>query len=97
MDELPAAERARLKARHDATYPVLGGRNILRKLNAANRTHAAFVVNRLLGQDAQPTVLPTSSRPFDRAHRPNLATRGMTDATCGRAATPSVCDQSAAD
>lgn len=25
MDELPAAERARLKARHDATYPVLGG------------------------------------------------------------------------
>ena len=27
-------------------------RNILNKLNAANRTHAAFVVNRLLGQDA---------------------------------------------
>jgi DNA-binding NarL/FixJ family response regulator len=27
-------------------------RNILKKLNAANRTHAAFVVNRLLGQDA---------------------------------------------
>src|SRR5260370_1860380 len=28
-------------------------RNILKKLNAANRTHAAFVVNRLLGQDAK--------------------------------------------
>jgi DNA-binding NarL/FixJ family response regulator len=27
-------------------------RNILRKLNAANRTHAAFVANRLLGQAA---------------------------------------------
>jgi DNA-binding NarL/FixJ family response regulator len=28
-------------------------RNILKKLNAANRTHAAFVANRLLGQDAE--------------------------------------------
>jgi len=25
--------------------------NILKKLNAANRTHAAFVANRLLGHD----------------------------------------------
>jgi DNA-binding NarL/FixJ family response regulator len=33
-------------------------RNILRKLNAENRTHAAFVVNRLLGQDAEPAALP---------------------------------------
>jgi DNA-binding NarL/FixJ family response regulator len=28
-------------------------RNILKKLNATNRTHAAFVANRLLGQDAE--------------------------------------------
>jgi DNA-binding NarL/FixJ family response regulator len=28
-------------------------RNILRKLNAANRTHAVFVANRLLGQNAE--------------------------------------------
>jgi DNA-binding NarL/FixJ family response regulator len=34
-------------------------RNILRKLNAANRTHAAFVVNRLLGQDAAAVALDT--------------------------------------
>jgi DNA-binding NarL/FixJ family response regulator len=33
-------------------------RNILKKLNATNRTHAAFVVNRLLGKDAQPVALP---------------------------------------
>jgi DNA-binding NarL/FixJ family response regulator len=33
-------------------------RNILRKLNAANRTHAVFVANRLLGQDAEPVALP---------------------------------------
>jgi DNA-binding NarL/FixJ family response regulator len=32
-------------------------RNILRKLNAANRTHAAFVANRLLGEDAEPVAL----------------------------------------
>jgi len=30
-------------------------RNILRKLNAANRTHAALVANRLLGQDTFPS------------------------------------------
>jgi DNA-binding NarL/FixJ family response regulator len=30
-------------------------RNILRKLNAANRTHAALVANRLLGQGAEPS------------------------------------------
>ena len=33
-------------------------RNILKKLNAANRTHAAFVANRLLGHDAKPAALP---------------------------------------
>jgi DNA-binding NarL/FixJ family response regulator len=33
-------------------------RNILRKLGAANRTHAVFVANRLLGQDAEPVALP---------------------------------------
>src|SRR5580704_12818825 len=33
-------------------------RNILKKLNARNRTHAAFVANRLLGKDAQPVALP---------------------------------------
>jgi DNA-binding NarL/FixJ family response regulator len=33
-------------------------RNILKKLNAANRTHAAFVANRLLGKDAEPAALP---------------------------------------
>jgi DNA-binding NarL/FixJ family response regulator len=32
-------------------------RNILRKLNAANRTHAALVANRLLGQDAEPVAV----------------------------------------
>jgi len=39
-------------------------RNILKKLNAANRTHAAFVANRLLGQDAEPVALPDSLRPI---------------------------------
>jgi DNA-binding NarL/FixJ family response regulator len=38
-------------------------RNILKKLNATNRTHAAFVANRLLGKDAQPVALPKSLRP----------------------------------
>jgi DNA-binding NarL/FixJ family response regulator len=33
-------------------------RNILKKLNARNRTHAALVANRLLGKDAQPVALP---------------------------------------
>jgi DNA-binding NarL/FixJ family response regulator len=31
-------------------------RNILRKLSAANRTHAAFVANRLFGHDAEPVA-----------------------------------------
>jgi DNA-binding NarL/FixJ family response regulator len=35
--------------------------NILKKLNAANRTHAAFVANRLLGQDVEPAALPNSA------------------------------------
>jgi DNA-binding NarL/FixJ family response regulator len=34
-------------------------RNILRKLNAANRTHAALVANQLLGQDADPIAMST--------------------------------------
>jgi DNA-binding NarL/FixJ family response regulator len=38
-------------------------RNILKKLNATNRTHAAFVANRLLGQDVEPVTLPNSLRP----------------------------------
>jgi DNA-binding NarL/FixJ family response regulator len=33
-------------------------RNILKKLKARNRTHAALVANRLLGKDAQPVALP---------------------------------------
>jgi DNA-binding NarL/FixJ family response regulator len=33
-------------------------RNILKKLNAANRTHAAFVADRLLGRNAEPVALP---------------------------------------
>jgi DNA-binding NarL/FixJ family response regulator len=37
-------------------------RNILKKLNAANRTHAAFVANRLLGQDAKPATLSGDRR-----------------------------------
>jgi DNA-binding NarL/FixJ family response regulator len=32
-------------------------RNILKKLNATNRTHAAVVANRLLGKDAEPIAL----------------------------------------
>jgi DNA-binding NarL/FixJ family response regulator len=32
-------------------------RNILRKLNAANRTHAALVANRLFGQTAEPVAV----------------------------------------
>jgi DNA-binding NarL/FixJ family response regulator len=39
--------------------------NILKKLNAANRTHAAFVANRLFGQEAEPVALPNSLRPID--------------------------------
>src|ERR1700726_3472879 len=45
-------------------------RNILKKLNATNRTHAAFVANRLLGQDAEPVALPDSLRPIDPARSP---------------------------
>jgi DNA-binding NarL/FixJ family response regulator len=42
-------------------------RNILRKLNAANRTHAAFVANRLLGHNAKPVALPSPFPPIDHA------------------------------
>jgi DNA-binding NarL/FixJ family response regulator len=45
-------------------------RNILKKLNAANRTHAAFVANRLLGKDAEPVLLPNLLRPIDQAQSP---------------------------
>jgi DNA-binding NarL/FixJ family response regulator len=45
-------------------------RNILKKLNATNRTHAAFVANRLLGQDVEPVALPDSLRPIDPARSP---------------------------
>jgi DNA-binding NarL/FixJ family response regulator len=65
-------------------------RNSLKKLNAANRTHAAFVVNRLLGQDAEAVALDTQLRPIDQGHSPDPAARGTTDAACDRAATPSV-------
>jgi DNA-binding NarL/FixJ family response regulator len=45
-------------------------RNILKKLNAANRTHAAFVANRLLSQNREPVALPDSLRPIDQAQSP---------------------------
>jgi DNA-binding NarL/FixJ family response regulator len=50
-------------------------RNILKKLNAANRTHAAFVANRLLGQDAETVALPNSLRPTDQAQGPGTPKR----------------------
>jgi DNA-binding NarL/FixJ family response regulator len=65
-------------------------RNSLKKLNAANRTHAAFVVNRLIGQDVEAVALDTQLRPIDQCHSPDPAARGTTDAACDRAATPSV-------
>jgi DNA-binding NarL/FixJ family response regulator len=37
-------------------------RNILKKLNATNRTHAALVANRLRDQDAEPVASPTPLR-----------------------------------
>jgi DNA-binding NarL/FixJ family response regulator len=45
-------------------------RNILKKLNAANRTHAAFVANRLLSQNGAPIALPNPLRPIDQAQSP---------------------------
>jgi DNA-binding NarL/FixJ family response regulator len=45
-------------------------RNILKKLNATNRTHAAFVANRLFGKEAEPVALPNSLRPIDPAQSP---------------------------
>ncbi len=45
-------------------------RNILKKLNATNRTHAAFVANRLFGKEAEPVALPNSLRPIDQAQSP---------------------------
>jgi hypothetical protein len=51
-------------------------RNILKKLNAANRTHAAFVANRLFGHDAKPFALPSPFRPIDHAPGPDPAVNG---------------------
>jgi len=51
-------------------------RNILKKLNAANRTHAAFVANRLLGKEAEPVALPNSLRPIDQAQSPRAKAVG---------------------
>src|SRR5260370_733207 len=45
-------------------------RNILKKLNAANRTHAAFVANRLLAKNVELVALPNSLRPLDEAQSP---------------------------
>jgi DNA-binding NarL/FixJ family response regulator len=45
-------------------------RNILKKLNATNRTHAAFVANRLLSQNRESVALPDSLRPIDQAQSP---------------------------
>jgi DNA-binding NarL/FixJ family response regulator len=50
-------------------------RNILKKLNATNRTHAAFVANRLLDQDAEPVALPNSLQPIDQAQSPGTPKR----------------------
>jgi DNA-binding NarL/FixJ family response regulator len=51
-------------------------RNILRKLNAANRTHAAFVANRLLGHHAKPVALPSPFPPIDHAQSPGPVVNG---------------------
>ena len=50
-------------------------RNILKKLNAANRTHAAFVANRLLGRDTGPVTLPNSPWSLDQAQSPGVSNR----------------------
>jgi DNA-binding NarL/FixJ family response regulator len=47
-------------------------RNILKKLNATNRTHAAFVANRLLGKKGELVPLPNSLRPIDQAQIPGM-------------------------
>jgi DNA-binding NarL/FixJ family response regulator len=65
-------------------------RNILKKLNATNRTQAAFVANRLLGRKAELVALPTPLRPIDQAQSSDIAARGTTDTARDPAATPSV-------
>jgi len=50
-------------------------RNILKKLHADNRTHAASVANRLLGQEADQVVLSTPLRLTDRAQSPGTPKR----------------------
>jgi DNA-binding NarL/FixJ family response regulator len=49
--------------------------NILKKLNVANRTHAAFVANRLLGHDAEPVALLNSLGPIEQAQSPGMPKR----------------------
>jgi DNA-binding NarL/FixJ family response regulator len=61
-------------------------RNILRKLNAGNRTHAAFVANRLLGHDAEPVALPSPLRLIDQAQSPDPAANGQWTPTRSRLA-----------
>jgi DNA-binding NarL/FixJ family response regulator len=45
-------------------------RNILKKLNARNRTHAAFVANRLSVKTRSPSPYPTSLQAIDQAQNP---------------------------
>jgi hypothetical protein len=59
-------------------------RNILKKLNAANRTHAAFVANRLLGHDAEPVALPSPLQPIDQAESLDPAANGQWTPTRSR-------------
>jgi DNA-binding NarL/FixJ family response regulator len=50
-------------------------RSILKKLHAANRTHAASVANRVLGQEADQAVLSGPLQLTDRAQRPGTPKR----------------------
>jgi DNA-binding NarL/FixJ family response regulator len=50
-------------------------RNILKKLNAANRTHAASIANRLLGQDGEHAGFSSPLRLADPAQSPGTAKR----------------------
>jgi DNA-binding NarL/FixJ family response regulator len=50
-------------------------RSILKKLHAANRTHAASVANRVLGQEADQAVLSAPLQLTDRAQRPGTPKR----------------------
>jgi DNA-binding NarL/FixJ family response regulator len=50
-------------------------RNILKKLHAVNRTHAASLVNRLLSQEAEESALSGLSRLLDQAQSPGTPKR----------------------